>query len=164
MCTTDIILTLHLRKLKCRFKVLPNAIHNESAEKLKLTHTLNYFSIDSQTLVYIRITWVAYYELWFLPGNFDAGILWTTSWRIPLNTKRSICFLLKVLFALYKSFLPPVSFWALDSSDSVWNSPFKKMCGMYKCPILGLLVLKRLKMIEWSRNRIFCHWKGFPWF
>lgn len=101
MGTTDIIFTLHLRKLKCRFKVLPNAIHNESAEKLKLTHTLNYFSIDSQTLVYIIITWMACYELWFLPGNSDAGILWSTSWSIPLNTKRSIHFLLKVLFALY---------------------------------------------------------------
>lgn len=58
-----IILTLHLRKPKSRFEVLPNAIHNESAEKLKLTHTLNYFSTDTQTLVYIRITWVACYQV-----------------------------------------------------------------------------------------------------
>lgn len=58
-----IILTLHLRKPKSRFEVLPNVIHNESEEKVKLTHTLNYFSTDTQTLVYIRITWVACYQV-----------------------------------------------------------------------------------------------------
>lgn len=58
-----IIRTLHLRKPKCRFEVLPNAIHNESMEKLKLTHTLNYFSTDTQTLVHIRLTWVACYQV-----------------------------------------------------------------------------------------------------